>query len=237
MARSFLLSVFYSTLPDPPNIPNLKCPVSGVHSMPWQVLGETEGAMAVAAGTFLPAWGVYFINIGALLAAATTINAVLAVVSRDVLALGRDLVFPSFFGKVNDRFKTPVRAVVLLGVISVAGIFIGETVVRYATVAALACLFMSLVVAIAIFLLPRSMKDRYEASTFKLKGGWHWLITMGGAFIFGVLIILASVDDPRSGLYFLILLVTGLIYYYVRRWHLRNKGVFIEDKLKKVDEI
>jgi len=205
--------------------------------MPWQVLGETEGAVVVAAGKFLPAWGVYFIEVGALLAAITTINAVIAVISRDVLALGRDLVLPSFFAKVNKRFRTPDRAIILLGAISVAGVFIAETIVRYATVAACAVLLMSLVVAIAIFLLPRRMKERYEASTFKLKGAWRWLITVGGAIIFGGLIIVASLDDPRSGFYFLLLIVTGFIYYYSRRWYLRSKGISLEDRLKKLAEV
>jgi len=205
--------------------------------MPWQVLGETEGAVTVAAGKFLPAWGVYFIGIGALLAAATTINAVLAVISRDVLRLSRDLVLPSFFGKVNKRFRTPARAILLLGIISIAGVFIAETIVRYATVAALACLFMSLVIAIAIFLLPRRMNERYKASAFKLKGGWLPFISIGGACMFGIFILLGCVSDPRSAFYFLLLIATGFIYYYARRWYLRNKGIVIEDRLKVVEEI
>jgi len=46
--------------------------------------------------------------------------------------------------------------------------------------------------------------------------------------------------DPKTGWYpalaLVILVVTGLLYYYLRRWQLRRRGIAIEDKLKKVEE-
>jgi hypothetical protein len=47
MARSFLFSVFYSTLPDPPNTPSLKCPVSGVTPVISEALGHSSVAFTM----------------------------------------------------------------------------------------------------------------------------------------------------------------------------------------------
>jgi len=205
--------------------------------MPWQVLGETEGAVAVAAGEFLPQpFALYFMGLAALLAVITTINGSLAFVSRDVLALARDLVFPSVFSRVHKRFGTPHWAILLLGIISIAGLFLGESLVRYATVGSLVFMLMTIFACIAMFLLPRKMSQRYEASTVKLKGFWHPFFTIGGACIFSIFIVLGCVNDPMAAIYLTILIITGLIYYYARRWQLRRRGVSLEDRLKKIEE-
>ncbi len=205
--------------------------------MPWQVAGETEGALAIAAGEFLPQpFALYFMGIGALLAAATTINGAIAFFSRDVLALGKDLVFPSVFGRINKWLGTPVWAILLLGVLSIAGLLLGESIVRYATVVSFGFMFMALIACIAMFVLPRKMRERYDASSFKLRGFWHPFFTIGGTLIFAALIIIGCVNDPMAAAYLAILIVTGVIYYYARRWQLRKQGISIEQRLSKVEE-
>jgi len=89
------------------------------------------------------------------------------------------------------------------------------------------------------------MPDRFEQSTFKLKGFWHPFFTLGGAIIFGLLILWGFISgylaDPTSGwqpaLALIILVVTGFLYYYFRKWQLSKKGIAIEDQLKHVREI
>jgi APA family basic amino acid/polyamine antiporter len=220
--------------------------------LPWQDLGKIKGATAVvtAAGKFLPAGvALWVMGIGALFAAATTINGSLAFLSRDILALGKDMILPAGLGRISKRFHTPVWAVVTLGIVSVLGLVLavvfGENFITYcATAVSYAFMLLSMFGCIAMFVLPRKMPERYAQSTFKLKGFWHPFFTLGGAILFAILILWGFISgylaDPITGWYpalaLVILVVTGLLYYYLRRWQLRRRGIAIEDKLKKVEE-
>jgi APA family basic amino acid/polyamine antiporter len=211
--------------------------------MSWEGLRETEGAVAVAAGKFLPSpLAAYFVGIAALMAAATTINAALTFISRDVLVLSRDLVFPAAFGRVHRRFATPVRAIVLLGGVSVAGFLLAgvspeEFVLRCATLTSYVFMLMALLACVAMFLLPRKFPQRYGESTFRLEGRWLKFFTIGGAVMFAALIIGGCISDPLSGAYLVILILTGLVYYFGRKRQLCRRGTSIEDKLKKIEEL
>ena len=211
--------------------------------MPWQVLGRTEGAVAVAAGRFLPSpFATYFMGVAALMAAATTINAALTFISRDVLVLSRDMVFPRVFARVHKRFATPARAIVLLGLLSVAGFLLAgvspeEFILRCATLTSYVFMLMALLACVAMYLLPRKFPQRYRESTFRLEGFWLTFFTVGGAFLFAALIICGCINDPLSALYLVVLVITGLGYYFARRWQLRRRGISIEDGLKKIEEL
>lgn len=218
----------------------------------WQELGKIKGATAVAtaAGKFLPAgFALAFTSIGALFASATTINGSIAFLSRDLLALGKDRILPDVMGKVNRRFHTPVPAVITLGVISILGLVMavvfGENFITYcATAVSYAFMLLSMFACIAVYLMRSKMPERYEQATFKIKGFWFSFFTLGGAIIFGALILWGFISgymtDPSTGwqpaLALVLLVVTGLAYYYLRRWQLRKQGVNIEDKLNKVEE-
>jgi Flp pilus assembly protein TadB len=87
-----------------------------------------------------------------------------------------------------------------------------------------------------MFLLPRKMPERYEAATFKLKGFWLPFFTIGGAVLFSGLIVVGFVTSPIAGAAIVVLVITGIIYFYLRRWQLRRRGVQLEDRLSRVEE-
>jgi len=221
--------------------------------MPWQELGKISGATAVitAAGKFMPeAVALPLIGIGALCAAATTINGSLAFLSRDVLALAKDEILPAALGKISKRTGIPSAAVITLGVIAVLGLVLvvvfGENFITYcATTVAYAFMLLSLFGCISMYLLPKKMPERFEQSPFKLTGFWHPFFTLGGAILFGILILWGFISgymtDPSSGWYpalaLVVLVITGFMYYYLRRWQLGKRGIAIKDKLKQVREI
>jgi len=218
----------------------------------WTELGKIQGATAVAtaASKFMPAtFAVLFTSIGALVAASTTINGSIAFLSRDMLALGKDKVLPDALGKVSPRFHTPVPAVITLGVLAVLGLVLtvvfGENFITYcATAVSYAFMLLSLLVCIAVYLMRNKMPERYEQAEFKVKGFWFSFFTIGGAVIFGILILWGFISgylaDPATGwqpaLALVVLVVTGLAYYYLRKWQLSKQGINIQDKLNKVEE-
>jgi APA family basic amino acid/polyamine antiporter len=215
--------------------------------LPWQEC-KVDAAVAVAAGKFLPeTFARYFASIGAILAAVTTILGGYAFLSRDVMALGKDLVLPGAFGRVSKRYGTPANSIILLGVTSVVGLFLAlayvmitksdSLIVELATSASLAFMLMSVLGCLSMFLLRKKMPERYEAATFKLKGFWLPFFTIGGAVLFIGLIIVGFVTSPVAGAAIVVLVITGVIYYYLRNWQLRRQGIRLEDRLSRVEEI
>jgi APA family basic amino acid/polyamine antiporter len=55
----------------------------------WKSLENTNAAVAEASKMFLPGWVTLLIEIGALVAAFTTINAIIATGSRDIYAMAK----------------------------------------------------------------------------------------------------------------------------------------------------
>ncbi len=208
--------------------------------LPYQTL--TEGSVTEAAAKFLnPAFALVFMAVGAIMAAVTTVNGGIAFLSRDVMALAKNRVLPAGLGRISPKFGTPSRAVILAGSLSVLGlvllVVIGmKNVVRIASVFSQGFMLMSLLACLAMLLLPRKMKERYDAASFKLKGFWLYFFTIGGMILFGTLIIIGWYQDPFSALVFFILVATGLIYYYLRRWFLKRKGVSFEEGLVRIQE-
>jgi amino acid transporter len=163
------------------------------------------------------------------------------------MVLGRDLVFPGVFGRVSKRYGTPANSIVLLGATSVVGLFLAmayvlitksdNLIVELATSASLAFMLMSVLGCISMFVLRKKMPERYKAATFKLKGFWLPFFTIGGAVLFVGLIVVGFVNSPIAGAAILLLVITGVIYYYLRRWQLRRRGLRLEDRMSRVEEI
>ena len=87
----------------------------------WSTL---EGQTLVSiAGTFMsPDALTFFIIGGAVLASATTINAVFAVQARLILVISEEEFISPWLSKINDRFGTPHRALTFIYLVSVASL-------------------------------------------------------------------------------------------------------------------
>ncbi|MDC7224134.1 MAG: APC family permease, partial [Spirochaetales bacterium] len=73
--------------------------------------------VADSARAILGSGGYYVILIASLLAFLTTANAGLMSASRYPLSLSHDRLLPKFFGTLNHRFHTPVKAIIATGII------------------------------------------------------------------------------------------------------------------------
>ena len=83
-----------------------------------------KASVAEAARLFTPAIVASLISVGALLAAATSLNGILLAISREVYALAEDRIFPRQLGELRGRHNIPMAAI-----LTVAGVgFIGTAV-------------------------------------------------------------------------------------------------------------
>jgi basic amino acid/polyamine antiporter, APA family len=88
--------------------------------VPYAEFSAFEAPLVDTATIFLgSSVGVTAVWIAALLAMASSSNAAITTASRINFAMGRDRVLPGWFDYIHKRFDTPVRSVVLTGIISI----------------------------------------------------------------------------------------------------------------------
>jgi APA family basic amino acid/polyamine antiporter len=201
--------------------------------LPWESLENTQAAVAVAAGKFLPGWATALIAVGALFAAFTSINGILATSAREVFAMARDKVFPEWLARTNDRFRTPYTAIILITLLGVVGVLLGAGIVEYAFVTVMGIMAVTILMAIGVFRLKTRMPVIYEKSPYKLRGFWRFFWPIGAILVACVYILLGFVEAPVSvGLFFGAIALGG-VAYFERRWRLKRKGIDIQEIFMK----
>jgi len=94
--------------------------------------------------------GMYVLSIAALLAFFSTANAGIMAASRNPMAMSHDNLLPSFFGKVSNRYKTPVNAILFTSIFMILVIFLPlETLVKTAS-AMMLLLYIFINIAVVI---------------------------------------------------------------------------------------
>ena len=201
--------------------------------LPWESLENTKAAVAVAAGKFLPPWATALIAVGALFAAFTSINGILATSAREVFALARDRVFPQWLAETHGRFRSPYTSILLITALGVAGVLLGAGIVQYAFITVMGVMTVTLLMAIGVMRMKKRMPLVYEQSPYKLQGFWRYFWSVGAILIAAVYILLGFVESPASvGLFFTAIAVGGVVYLE-RRWRLKRKGIDIREIFMK----
>jgi len=201
--------------------------------VPWTELGATDAPVAMAAATFLPPALAGVVSLGALLAAATTLNGIILGQSRDVFALARDRILPDIFGRLNGRFHSPDVAIVTLGVLALGGVAIGATIAEYATVAVLGFMAFQIFAGIGVYLLPRRGLARFEQAAFRLGPRTLPFFSVGLVLMSGLFIALTALQSARTVGVFAGYVVAGIVYYRGRRSWLRRQGIDLEGMLRR----
>jgi len=190
--------------------------------LPWETLGSTKMAVVTAAQQFLPGWLVTFIAVGALFAAATSINGIMMGLSRDFYKGAKFGLFPRYFGVVHSRFKTPGRAVLVIGVLSLAGAYVGGSVVQYAQIAVMGLMVIQIMTGVALLKLPGKMPEVYAASSFRLSLFSLRFISIAYISFSVIFLVILGLDQPDAVLKGLIFLLLGFAWYGISSR--RNNG-------------
>jgi len=188
-------------------------PMALTRILPWQTLDTVPMAVVAAARTFLPSWVVAFIAAGALLAAITTINAMLMGLSRDFYKGAKSGLFPRYFAAIHPRFKTPARAVVTLGLLVLAGVFAGGEIVQYAQVAVMGLMVIQILTGLALLRLPGKLPQAYAASSFKLGRTPLRIVSIAYIVVSIAFLILLSIEQPDAIIPGCLFLLAGLGFY------------------------
>ncbi len=185
--------------------------------IPWTELGATSAPMATAAATFLPGPVAAFISLGALLAAATSLNGILLGQSRDLFALARDQILPTVFGRLHPTCRTPYVAIGALGMLSLGGILMSASITEYATLAVLGFMTFQIFSGVGVYLLPIRSPERFAQAQFRLAPFWRAFFGLGLVAVSVLFIVLAGAQNIRAVLAFAVYILVGVAYYPVAK--------------------
>lgn len=189
----------------------------------WRELGQMPAAVAKTAASFLPGWLAALIAFSALFAAATSVHAVIMSSARQIYALAVDRIWPDIFARVN-RFKTPGNAVILVTLLSVAGILIGTSITNYAVITVIGFMIAQIMIGLTIWRAPRVFPEQFARAPFKLKGFWRHFFAWGLIVLSFAFLLVGVVTCALSALIYLALLALGALWYYYRKSSLRKAG-------------
>jgi APA family basic amino acid/polyamine antiporter len=194
----------------------LAIPIALMMNQPWDKLGGSA-AIATVAAKFLPPWLVTCIAVGALTAAATSINGPILGASRNVLAFSREGFLPRYFSNVNAKTRVPARGVFFVGVLIMLGVTVGKKIEDYADMAVISFMVIGVMQGYAAYRLPRIHPDVHQASEFKYSPLLHDLLTLGSIVIAVGILVLYIWKGWEMLAIFLAWVAAGSIFYVVRR--------------------
>ena len=180
--------------------------------MPAEELSTSLTPIASAAEKFSGKIGYYAITVAALLAFITTANAGIMSASRYPLALSRDKLIPDFISKINPRFDTPVRSVLITGGFIIVSLFLPlEMLVKAASTVVLTSYVLA---NLAIIILRESGLQNYRPT---FKAPFYPWIQIVSIFIFIFLIIYMGMATVEISLGLLVAAILLYIFYGMKR--------------------
>jgi basic amino acid/polyamine antiporter, APA family len=202
-------------------------------------------AIMIDAGKLMPGWGIWVIFIAAMGAILTTVNALVWSAGRDLLAWGRDGLFPKAVTHLHPKFKTPDVAILVVTILEIVGLLVAATIDKYALASIFALMVIQIVGAYCVLRIPKKLPDLYKKSLFKFNGFWRWFTFIGVCITSGFILLMGIVLDmmdakgnptqtPWVVAVFVGVLVIGIIWYYCRVAYMKGKGIDLEANLNKV---
>jgi APA family basic amino acid/polyamine antiporter len=201
LATSFAIVIFIYLL----------VPLALTMLMPWRDLADVDMAVVTASKLFLPTPVVVFVALGALFAAATSINGIMMGISRDFYQGAHTGQFPGFFAAVRERSHAPVRAVVLVGALALAGVIVGGTVTDYAQVALMGLMIIQIMTGTALLRLPSVMDDADPSTGFQMSRRMLTFVSVSYILTSIAFLFLLAGEQPRAGLVGLAYLSVGFV--------------------------
>lgn len=200
--------------------------------VPWEQLGTMVAPMSSASRLFLPEWFATFITLSALMAAATSINALILTTSRSFFALARNRIYPAMLTHLSRSTREPNRAIVLVVAITLIGIALQGEIIQYASVSTIGAMFYGIVWSIALIRMPVMLPEHYRSAAFRLSLPVIWVVAGIQICVSALFLYIGVRNNPEPSFVYLILVLIGATYYFARQHHLARQGISLHDLLR-----
>ena len=172
-------------------------------------LGVSSTPLADAASCFLGSWGAPLLGLAGMIATITSLNTALLSSTRIALALSRDGYLPAFLSRIHPRFKVPLPAILVSGVlISLAAVSSNEVFLSY--VSNFGYMFVVFFTNVSVILLRRKFSDHQRP----FRTPWYPVTPILGCLGTIVVEMFTELHALAVGIG---LIAVGLIVYQLRR--------------------
>ncbi|HZI92957.1 MAG TPA: APC family permease [Patescibacteria group bacterium] len=132
--------------------------------LPMERLQASNAPMAEVASVYLPAGAALFVNLGAIMALATSLNATLLVPSRLGIMLSEDGLAPRWLGHVSPATGTPILGLTLTLAIAALLLISGQMTLAL-TIAVFALILLYFLHSFALLVLPQRNPALFQSIT------------------------------------------------------------------------
>ncbi len=135
--------------------------------------------------------------IGGMCGIVTSWNSFLIGGSRAMFSMGESYMIPHVFAKLHKKFKTPIAALILIGLLSVAAPFFGrKMLVWIADAASFACCLAYCMVAISFIVIRKKYPEMKRP--YKIKN--YWFIGIMAVILSGLMVVLYLIPGSACSL-------------------------------------
>lgn len=185
-----------------------------------------------ASKLIFPGWFSYFIALAAIAASWTTVNAVLAAMSRDVYAMAKCGFFPNSFAKLNSS-STPYIAIIGVTILGIIATLFQAGIMKYIQFCSVYLMLVAMIIAVASLRIKTKLADEYEQAIYKLKGFWYYFWPIGILVSSTYFLYITVIADVKMSIYSAVFAVLGLVVYYFRKRQLSARGLDIDTMIKE----
>jgi len=175
--------------------------------------------------------------------------------TRAALAWSFDRLIPGWFGKVSERWHTPINAIIFFTIVNLIYLVVYALTFSYqqsfsAQVGQMLALFLFVGLAAIVLPFRKRTKPMYEASGVNWKIAGLPIVAIAGVIwvVFDLLCLYYFFIDPNLGAsdkwskvipYFSLYLTfgiaaTGFAYYWIVRWYRKRQGINIDLAFKEL---
>jgi amino acid transporter len=175
--------------------------------------------------------------------------------TRAALAWSFDRLLPGWFGKVSERWHTPINAIIFFTIVNLIYLVVYALTFSYqqsfsAQVGQMLALFLFVGIAAVVLPFRKRTKPMYEASGVNWKIAGFPIVAIAGIIwvVFDLLCLYYFFIDPNLGAsdkwskvipYFSLYLTfgiaaTGFAYYWIVRWYRKRQGINIDLAFKEL---
>ena len=187
-----------------------------VGTINWEELATQSAPISRLAEAIYGSAGATFITIAAVDAAATSVNALVLVASRDIVALSESGLFSARFNPESTGTQHPTAAVLVITGFAIVSLMLGQTVMEYAVWVSAITLIYQAIAGVALLFITSRAAEAYEQSNFKISSGWLKFWGAGSVLISLAFLFLVFQDSQGRTVGALIYLAVGVAYYAIQ---------------------
>jgi APA family basic amino acid/polyamine antiporter len=209
-----------------------------VSSIPYdaQRFEAMRAPLAETGALFLSPFWVAFLQVGALSAGLTALNAAAIALPREILAQARDNVLPAMLATVNPRTRTPLNAETLYFIGVIVLILLGGRIEFYGVMAAVGILLMTIALSVAAVRLPRKYPQRYRSAYFRIPVPLLDLLAVLSILTSGVFVAIVVAQASAVVLIYAVFTGAVVLHFALRTRYLNRRGFSWADHLAQAPE-